>query len=62
MNTKPQWWERWFTPFSKECQKYYDANKSQIDYYEKDVNWTTGERIISFRIAKGEKVIFKDQI
>lgn len=57
-----EWFKRWFTPYSKDCQTFYNRKKAIIDYYEKSVDWDTGIRTIVFGFGKSNKVTFTDTI
>lgn len=61
MESKPIWWDRYFTPWSDECNSCYEKYKNEITFQEKSMDWDKGEREVIYKV--GSKIVgqFKEK-
>lgn len=54
MQNKPYWWDRYFSPWSEEHNKFYEDHKKEITFQHKEMDWDKGIRFVIYKDATGK--------
>ncbi len=60
MKTTPYWFNRYFSPWSDECNSFYETHKFQISIMKKEMDWENGIRLVTFTIGNINKTFIEN--